>query len=423
MVGPTLRGPLRVPGRLWLGLMIGALTAFGPMSVDMYLPALPRLANDLHASAALGQLTIAGFLVGLGAGQLLLGPLSDAFGRRRPLLVGLAIYVVATLMCAVAPSIYVLIPLRVLQGVCAAAGVVIARAITRDLYSGVVAARFFSRLVLVTGLAPVAAPVLGAQILRFSSWRGVFGVLGAVGLTILVVQAFRLPETLPPDRRRSGGIADALRLMRSLLGDRVFVGLILTQAFSMGALLAYIGGSSFVLQNVYGLSPQLFGVVFGVNALGLVGCAQLNAFLVGRYPPWQLLTVGRVLAVVGAGTLLVVVVVGHLGVWAILPALFLTMASNGFVLPNTTVLALETHPAAAGTAAALLGAVGYAAGAGAAPLAGVAGSHTALPMAIVIAAMQVCAGAVLVLFRLSGPLSRQPALAELPVEAIVPVEA
>jgi DHA1 family bicyclomycin/chloramphenicol resistance-like MFS transporter len=406
---------------LWLALMIGSLTAFAPISIDAYLPALPRLSGDFHAGAALGQLTITGFLVGLGLGQLLLGGLSDAFGRRRPLLVGLAVYVVTTVACAFAQSIYVLISLRVVQGLAAAAGVVISRAIVRDLYSGVVAARFYARLMLVTGLAPVLAPVFGSQLLRVMGWRDLFLVLAGVGFVIILAQALWIPETLPPERRQTEGIGGTFDSLRVLLRDRIFVGLVVTQGLSLGATIAYIAGSSFVLQNVYGLSPQLFGVVFGLNALSMVACAQLSAALVTRHQPWRLLTLGRSLAGASAAALLAVVLIGGLGVWAILPALCVAMASNGFVLPNTTVLALENHPEAAGTAAALLGFAGYAAGAATAPLSGIAGSHTALPMAITIASLQ--AAAAFVLWRLSGPLSRQPPMRQLPVEAIAPLDA
>lgn len=396
-------------------MLVGSLTLFGPLSIDMYIPALPRLAGDLHAGAAVTQLTLTGFLLGLASGHLLLGAVSDSHGRRRPILVGLACYVLLSVLCAEAPSIYVLLPLRVVQGVCSAAGVVLARAIVRDLAAGVEAARAFSRLMLITGLAPILAPLLGAQLLRVTSWRGIFFALAALGATILVLQAFYLPETLPPSRRRAGGLGDARRAVLNLAGDGRFMRLNLTQACSIASSLAYISGSSFVLQRIYGLSPQSFSLAFSANALAMVSCAQLNAMLVRRVSAWRLLAVGRVLAFTGAATLVSVVSIGGLGVWAILPALFLSMASNGFVLPNATVLALEDYPGAAGTAAALLGISAYTAGALAAPLAGVAGKTTAMPMAIVMGTVQVLA-ALMWFGRRGAGVVEAPLLEALPVE-------
>src|SRR5947209_4111624 len=212
------------PSRLRLVLIIGALSAFGPLSLDMYLPALPSLSRDLGSGASQAQLTLTACLLGLASGQVIAGPQSDALGRRRPLLVGLLGYAVSSALCAVAPSVPVLIVLRLVQGLTGAAGIVIARAVVRDLYVGTEAARFYALTMLVNGLAPILAPIIGAQLLRVTSWRGVFLVLGAIGVVLFLAGALGLPETLPPERRRTGGIGPILLTFRRLLEDRVFVG-------------------------------------------------------------------------------------------------------------------------------------------------------------------------------------------------------
>lgn len=370
--------------------ILGGLTAFGPLSIDMYLPAFPALSGDFRVSPSVVQLTLTACLVGLALGQLVAGPLSDTVGRRRPLLVGLLIYTVVSLMCALAPSAYALAGLRFVQGVGASAGIVIARAAVRDLYSGTALARFFSMLLLVTGLAPILAPVIGGQLLLLTSWRGVFLVLALFGIVLLTSTALALPETLPPDRRRPGSPRDTIRTYRALLTDRGFLGYALTGGLVFGAMFAYISGSSFVLQEIFGLSPQRFSVVFAVNALGLVCAAQLNGRLVGRFPPRRLLAIGVSGSAVGGITLLLTALTG-LGFVGIVIPLFVVVASVGLVMPNSTALALADHPRTAGTAAALLGVIQFVVGGLAAPLVGLSGAHSAVPMTVAIAAMSIAA--------------------------------
>lgn len=356
----------------------------------MYLPALPAITRDLHASAAQVQLTLSACLLGLALGQVVIGPLSDAFGRRRPLLLGVAAYTLASLCCVVSPSIGALIVLRFIQGLAGAAGIVISRAIVRDLYSGVALARFFSLLMLVNGLAPVLAPLFGGQLLRFTSWRGVFVVLALLG-AVLLLAATSLGETLAPEDRHGGGLRATLATFRHLLGDRSFLGCALASGFGFAAMFAYISGSSFVLQDIYGVSPQLFSVFFGLNALGIMTAGQVNGRLVGRLAVDRLLFVGLGAVASGGLVLLAVVVIGGIGLPGILPALFVVVASQGMVGPNTSALALADHPRTAGSASALLGVLQFAIGAVASPLVGVGGTTTALPMAIVIAVCGVCA--------------------------------
>jgi DHA1 family bicyclomycin/chloramphenicol resistance-like MFS transporter len=377
-----------LPRQRTLVVALGTLTAFGPLSLDMYLPGLPELARDLGVSAATAQLTLAACMVGLAAGQLLAGPLSDARGRRRPLLAGLALYALVSALCALAPSIWTLLPLRFLQGAAGAAGIVIARAVVRDLHEGEAAARFYALLTLVNGLAPIVAPIAGGQLLGHTDWRGIFWVLAAIGVALLLVGWRFVPETLPPGERHTGGLRATTGVFGTLLRDRVFVGYSLAQGLGAAMMFCYIAGSPFVLQEIHGLSEQQFSVVFAVNALGIVLFAQLSARLVGRLGPRRLLAAGLWTGLAGAAGLLLAVVLGA-GLAAIVPAFFVIVGSLGLVSPNATALALAGDPAIAGSASALLGLSQFALGAAFAPLAGVGGADTALPLAVVIAALGV----------------------------------
>jgi DHA1 family bicyclomycin/chloramphenicol resistance-like MFS transporter len=367
-------------------IILGGLAALGPFSIDMYLPAFPQLAQDFHASASEVQLTLTAFLVSLGLGQLLAGAVSDALGRRRPLFVGLGAYVGASLLCAAAPSVYSLVAFRLAQGVAGAAGIVTSRAVVRDLYTGAAAARFFSLLMLVNGLGPVLAPLIGSQVLRATSWRGIFGFLSVLGVVLLLASRLWLPETLPAERRRSGGVAQTVQGLAELVHDRVFVGYALALGLSVGAVFSYVAGFTFVLQDIHGFSPQLFAVAVGVNGVGIVACSQANGFLVRSISPRRLLIAGLGSMTCGGVALLAVVAAGG-GLAGVLVSLFVVVASVGFVLPNATALALADHPHVAGSASALLGVAQFLIGAIAAPLVGIAGSRSAWPMAVIIAVL------------------------------------
>ena len=370
--------------RLRLFVLLGSLTAFGPLSIDMYLPALPAIARDLAASESVVQLTLTACLIGLALGQIVAGPLSDSLGRRRPLLIGVAGYVVASLLCAIAPSAWVLVVLRLIQGLTGAAGIVIARAIVRDLYSGSAAARYFSRLILVMGLAPILAPVLGAQVLRFGTWRGIFLVLTLVTALLWLGAALGLPETLPAARRNAGSLAGTLNIFGQLIRDTPFIGYAVAAGLAFGAMFAYIAGSPFVLQGIFHVSPQTFSLIFGMNALGFVVTSQINGSLVSRIRPARLLT-GGLVANATAGLALLFVVVSGFGLLAVLLPLLLLASSVGFIVPNAIALALSRRPDAAGTGSALLGVIQSGVAALGAPIVGIAGTGTALPMAVVIA--------------------------------------
>ncbi|MBL1087394.1 multidrug effflux MFS transporter [Streptomyces actinomycinicus] len=366
--------------------MLGALSAVPPLSMDMYLPALPDVTHTLGSSATSGQLTLTACLTGMALGQLVVGPMSDRWGRRKPLLVGLLVYIVASASCAVAPNVESLIGFRLLQGLAGAAGIVIARAVVRDLYDGLEMARFFSTLLLVSSLAPVVAPILGGQVLRFTAWRGVFLVLAAIGVALTAVVWRRLPETLPPEQRRGGGVLGALFTMRGLVADRVFGGYVMVNGFAYGALFSYIAASPFVIQEIYGASPQTFSLLYGLNSLGMMVVGRINGkLLVGRVRLDKALGVG--LAVIAlAGTVLLLVAggaFGHVGTVPVASCLFVMISALGLVLPNTNALALMRTPHAAGSASALVGTSCFATGAFATLLVGIAGKGTAVPMAAV----------------------------------------
>ncbi|WP_081235748.1 multidrug effflux MFS transporter [Streptomyces viridosporus] len=371
---------------LLVTFLLGGLTATPPLAMDMYLPALPEVTRSLHTSAATVQLTLTTCLAGMALGQLVVGPMSDRWGRRRPLLVGLAVYVVATVLCAFAPTVELLVALRLLQGLAGAAAIVIARAVVRDLYDGVAMARFFSNLMLISGLAPIMAPLIGGQVLRVTDWRGVFVVLAVLGVLLAALVWAKLPETLAPADRHGGGVGAALGSMRRLLADRVFAGYMLTGGFAFASLFAYVAASPFVVQEIYGASPQTFSLLFGLNSIGLMIVGQINGkVLVGRVRLDRVLGFGLCVVLVAAVVLLLMSlgVFGEVGLVPVAAALFVLMSAMGITMPNTQTLALMRTRQAAGAASALLGTASFLVGAIASPLVGIAGEDTAVPMAVV----------------------------------------
>ena len=371
--------------RIRLVLVLGSLTALGPLTVDTYLPAFPAIADDLAAGESAVQLTLTGTLIGIAAGQLLVGPLSDRLGRRRPLISAVTVHVIVSVLCAIAPNVAILGGLRVLQGMAAAAGSVIAMAVVRDLFAGVSGVTILSRLMLVTGVAPILAPTIGAQLLRFTDWRGIFWVLAMIGVLLIVVVTVGLRETLPPAGRRSGGVVETVRTYGRLVRERTFLGLMLTGGLMMGGLFAYISGSSFVMQEVYGLSEQDYGLLFGINSVGLVLATQVNARLAVRHGPHRVLAAGVTVGTIGAAALLVSALTGVFGLAGVVVPLFVMLSMVGFTLPNVPILALANHGRTAGTAAGLIGASNFAFGAVISPLVGAFGTSSAVPMAAVMA--------------------------------------
>jgi DHA1 family bicyclomycin/chloramphenicol resistance-like MFS transporter len=370
--------------------LLAAMTTMGPLSLDMYLPSLPAIAADLGTSDSQVQLSLTTCLIGLAAGQLLGGPLSDRWGRRRPVIVGMAAYAVFSLLCAVAPSAPLLAGTRLVQGMAGGVGVVVARAVVRDLYSGVEAARYFSRLTLIFGVAPILAPSLGSAVLRLTSWRGIFVTLAVIGVLLTAFVVWRLPETLPEQRRSPGGPADTWATARTLVADRVYLGYALAQGLAFAGMFAYISGSSFVLQDGYGISPTVYSVVFGLNAVGLIALSQANRRLLGRRTPAGLLRGALVAGLVATSGVVAAALLGSLA--GLLVMLFVFVSTIGMVLPNATALALDRHPRRAGTAAALMGGIQSVVATLAAPLVGLGTPGLGVPMAVVMLA---CAGAAL----------------------------
>ena len=380
--------PARPPARTVV--VLGMLSMFGPLSLDLYLPALPELADDLDASASAAQLSITACLVGLAVGQLIAGPLSDRLGRRRPLIVGLVGFLLASVACALAPSVAILVLLRFIQGLAGAAGLVISRAIARDLYSGRALMIFFSRLILIAGLAPVIAPILGGQLSRIMSWRGIFGVLAGFGAVLLLAGWLGLKETLPPERRIVGGFGKTLHGYNTLLHDRFFVGCVLSSGLAGASMFAYISGSTFVLQRIYGMSPQGFSFVFGAISLGLVIAAQIGGRLALVWPLTRVLGFGLAVNLFGAASLLATVIIG-LPLGVLIAALSVMVSAVGLIFPTANALALADYPDLAGTASSMQGLSQFVFGAMAAPLVGIAGEQTALPLGVVTTTASLCA--------------------------------
>jgi DHA1 family bicyclomycin/chloramphenicol resistance-like MFS transporter len=375
-------------------LVVGALSALAPMSIDFYLPALPHLTADLGADTSTGQLTLTACLLGIAISQIVAGSLSDTLGRRRLVLIGLAAYSAISVLCALAPSIWVLLGLRFLQGAACGVGWVLSRAVVRDVWSGDQAARIFAVLVLISGVAPVLAPAIGGQVLVLTSWRGIFVSLAVLGAAIGAVAALRLPETLAAHLRHEPGMGAKMRVFGELFRDRRFIPFAVSGGLSFAAMFAYISGSPFVLENIYNLSPQLYGVAFGVNSAGIVAASTVSRRLIGRLGPGPILRFGVTTMAIGGVGLLATVLLG-LGLVPLLLFLLATIASVGLIQPNATALAMAHQGHAAGSASALFGLGQFGVGAAAAPLVGIAGSHTAVPMALVIAICGVASAVVL----------------------------
>lgn len=407
--------------RLRVILVLGALIALGPLTIDMYLPALPSIVDDLNSTSAAVQLTLTGTLIGLALGQLVIGPLSDIVGRRIPLIAGTAVHILASLLCVVAPNVAVLGLFRGLQGLGAAAAAVVAMAVVRDLFTGRAAATVLSRLMLVMGIAPVLAPSIGGGILLVGSWRWVFGALAVLGVALLIVAVFALRESLPPERRRSRGVMPVVRTYGQLLRDRQFVVLVLVAALAMSALFAYIAGSSFVLQEEFGLNEQQFAIVFALGAIALIGASQLNVVLLGYFTPVRIVLAALTAALVAAAVMTVLAVAGIGGMFGFLVPLWFVLGAVGFVMPNAPALALSRHGEAAGTAAALLGAAQFGSGAIIAPVVGVLGNdNVAVSVTMVgVSAIALVAliGVTVVSVRSTAPASTSSSVAQSPAES------
>jgi len=388
MPAPSLPSPPAV-GRLVPALLL-LLTVFGPISMDLYLPVLPALTLELNAATSVAQLTVTACLIGLALGQLIAGPLSDRFGRRMPLLIGLVAYVLTSVLCAASPSIEMLILARFVQGLAGGVGIVIAQAAGRDLYSGGALIRFYGRLTVLAGLAAIVGPLVGGLLAAIADWRGLFLFLAALGAGILLVTLLGFRETLPASRRTSGGFAQTVRDFRRLLADRGFVGAVLVTGFANAAVFAYLAGATYVLQGIYGLSPQQYAIAFGLNSAGFMVFGFLAARTSERWSLRGTLVVGIAMCGLGAAGLLLAGLI-PVPVMAVNFSLFVMVSGVAVTTPPTTTLALAEYPQIAGTASSLLGMARFAFGAVAAPLVGVAGAATILPLGLVTTASIVLA--------------------------------
>ena len=372
------------PPLSWL-LVLGALIAFAPMSIDMYLPSLPAIAAEFGAEASAAQFTLTSFFIGLALGQAIHGPLADRYGRKPPLYFGLALYIAASVGCALAPDIAMLTALRLVQAAGGSAGVVIARAVVRDCFDAHTSARVYSLLMLVMGLAPILAPFLGGWILLFAGWRTIFVALALFGLACLVGAWRYLPETRPANATASGGIGAAMRVYGEILRDRRFTGYALSGGFAQAGMFAYITGSPHVFIDLYGVPAQYYGWLFGLNALGLIASSQYNRRLLLRHSADAILRRANRSTVLLGLALVAVAASGWGGLPALLVPLFGYLVSLGFTAPNAMANALAHQGTRAGSGSALLGTLQFGLATFSSMLVGLLGHGSALPMAAVIA--------------------------------------
>lgn len=399
----------------WLPALLLVLTVFGPISMDLYLPALPALTDELGAATSLAQLTVTACLLGLAGGQLIAGPLSDRLGRRAPLLAGVAAYVLVSALCAASPTVEALIGARFVQGLAGGVGLVIAQAAGRDVYHGGQLIRFYGRLTVVGGFAAIVGPLLGGTLTALMDWRGLFLVLALIGAAILACAAAEFRETLPPEARTSGGFARNTGNMRVLFTDRRFVGAVLVQGFVNAAIFAYLAGATYVLQGIYGLSPQQYAMAFGLNSAGFMVFGYLSGRASERWSVRGTLAVGLSLCGTGAAGLLAAGLV-QVPLAVVMGSLLLVVSGAAVTSPPSTTLALADYPHMAGTASSVLGAARFAFGGVAAPLVGVAGALSILPLGVVSTAVVTLAAAAGGVF-----LSGRARAAHAPVAAPEPI--
>lgn len=370
--------------RLALAFLLGMLAILGPLNIDMYLPSFPEIAKDLSASASLVQLSLTACLVGLTIGQLIVGPVSDAQGRRKPLLICIFLFALSSLFCALSPNITTLVAARFLQGFTASAGLVLSRAIVRDVFTGRELSKFFSLLMVITAVAPMVAPMTGGAILllSFATWHTIFHVLMIIGFLLVLLIALRLKETLPLEKRIPSSIGTSVKTMGSLLKDRSFMGYALTVGFIHGGSFAYVSGTPFVYQDIYGVSPQVFSILFGINGLAIIS----GSFIIGRFGgiihEKSLLRIAVITAMIATAVLLTMTMI-HGPLATLVISIFIYMITIGMVLTSTFTLAMEKQGHRAGSASALLGMLPLLLGSIVSPLVGI-NETTAVPMGAIM---------------------------------------
>ena len=386
-----------------LTIFLGMLAAIAPLSTDMYLPALPEMMEDFDVAPSMIQLTLTASMAGMALGQIVAGPVSDEQGRRKPLMIGMLVFAVSSAACVFVKSIYIFLVFRFIQGCSGGAGIVIARAIARDVCKGPALTRFFSMLMLVNGLAPILAPVIGGQILRFSTWEGVFVLLTVIGV-VLTICAIIMTETLSARRRVEGGVFASLKGFKGLFSQKYFMGHCVMQCFGFAAFFAYISGSSFVFQNIYHVSPQVFSLIFGINGIGLMISGALTGRLAGRVEDWKILRTALYVAVIGSVLLLAGFII-HMPLPAVIVVLFFTVSTLSCMATSSFSPAMQAQGRNAGSASALIGFFSMISGAVMAPVVGIAGSYTAIPMGIVMVVGE--AGALLTFYGMIYPAHKK----------------
>lgn len=374
-------------------LVLGLLTALGPFTIDLYLPAFPIIAHELNVSATAVQLTLTATTIGFAAGQLIVGPFSDKFGRRTPLILATALHVAASLGAALSTDITMLGVFRVLQGIGAAGGGVVAMAMVRDLFGGYQLVRMLSRLSLVNGMAPILAPVIGSQLLGIMDWPGIFWFLAGYGVLVVVATSLFIVETLPPERRQSDGVSVASRY-KAVFADRIFVGTLFVGGFNFAALFTYLSASTFLFQTTFSFTPQQYGYLFAVNSLGVVLGVQVAAYLMRHTGPQWVIAWATVGQVAAAAAMIVGDQMG-LGLWGVVVPLWFFICATGFMFPSVQVMGLARNGKQAGTAASLLGAVTFGFAGLITPVVGLVGVKTATPMAAIMGVSILCAMAAL----------------------------
>ncbi len=401
----TAAAPPETPRTPWgLVALLGSLTAFGALSTDMYLPGLPAIGRAFHAPPGAAQASLSSFFLGLAIGQFFYGPASDRWGRRGPLLFGAALYLAASLACAAAPSLGVLVAARFVQGLGACAGQVIARAVVRDRFAHQLGARILSQLMLVMGLAPILAPLAGGALLAVASWRAIFWVMTGFGVIVGAWVLAALPESRSAETAAKAREEHPFAAYLTLLRSPSLVGYVLAGAFNSAALFAYIAASPGLLITTYRISPELFGVVFGLNAVGLIGMSQVNAHLLRWHTPETILIRSRPVSILFAAILILDAYLGLGGMWGVLAPLFGVIASFGLVGANTQAAGLNADPLRAGSISALMGGASFAAGALISSLTALFADGTARPMAAVILGSILASSAALYgLARPTGP--------------------
>lgn len=383
-------------------VVLGALSAFGPLCLDMYLPALPDLAPALDSTATAAQFTLSACILGLALGQLIAGPLSDTVGRRPPLVVGVLLFTAVSAACAVTTSMPLLIALRFVQGVGGAAGIVVGRAVIADRYTGSLAASYFAAMAAINGLAPIASPIIGAQLLTVGSWRLVFWVLAGIGVLLTAATYLVIDESLPADQRTSGGLRSTLRSFIVVLRDRAYVGYTLTGCFVAAAMFGYISGSPFLMQDGFGLSAQQFSFMFAVNGAGVVLATYTGGRLLRWFSAVQLLGAGVVQATLGSALLAAAIGLGW-GVWPVMAGFFVLVSSVGLALTYSAAVAMQRQAAVAGAASAVFGLAQWVLAAAAAPVVGFGDRSAGTAVAITAVICILAAGASFWMARRADP--------------------